>query len=157
MTEPRSRHESIVDQQIRMATERGDFDDLPGMGRPLPGRGRHDDDLWWVRQYMHREELPGEALLPTGLRLAKEVENLPDTVRRMPSEQVVREAVDKLNQRIADHLRMPSGPHVALRRVDPDEVVAQWHTARTRPADRTTDQSPSPAPRGRWSRRRKSA
>ena len=42
-----------MDQQIRMAQERGEFDDLPGMGKPLPGRGTQDDELWWLRSYLH--------------------------------------------------------------------------------------------------------
>lgn len=37
MTDPLSRYESVVDRQIRQARERGEFDNLPGMGKPLPG------------------------------------------------------------------------------------------------------------------------
>lgn len=158
MTEPLSHHESAVDKQIRMATERGDFDDLPGMGEPLPGRGREDDDLWWVRQFMRREGLSADAHLPTGLRLAKEVERLPDTVRRLPSEQVVRETVAKLNREIADYLRMPSGPYAPLSRVDADEIVQQWRAARISSAGSaptTPGAAPAPTRRGRWFRRRR--
>jgi hypothetical protein len=34
--------------------EAGEFDDLPGTGRPLPGAGVPDDDLWWVRGWLKR-------------------------------------------------------------------------------------------------------
>lgn len=44
-----SRFESLVDQQIRLAQERGEFDTLPGAGKPLPGRGEPDDPHWWVK------------------------------------------------------------------------------------------------------------
>jgi hypothetical protein len=149
-----ARFESLVDQQIRAAQERGEFDDLPGKGKPLPGWGRPDDGLWWVRQFMDREGLPADGLLPTSLRLAREIERLPDKVATLPSEQAVREAVDDLNERIRAYLRMPSGPYVPLRQPDADEVVATWRVGREVAAG-----SPEPAgqtPGGRsssWSAR----
>lgn len=130
MTDPLSRYESLVDQQIRMAQERGDFDDLPGMGKPLPGRGTPDDDLWWLKGYLRREGLSTEAMLPTSLRLAKQIERLPEAVGRLSSEQAVREAVSELNREIAEHLRAPSGPHVPIRPVDADAVVERWRRGR---------------------------
>lgn len=126
MTDPLSRYQSVVDQQIQQAEERGEFDNLPGKGKPLPGRGRPDDDLWWVRGYLRREGLSTEALLPPSLQLAKEIERLPETVDGLPSEQAVRETVRDLNRRIAEYLRAPTPPHVPVGPVDADRVVAQW-------------------------------
>ena len=119
--------ESWIDKQIRLAQERGDFDDLPGAGKPLP-RG-HDDELWWVRSYIEREGLSTEALLPTPLQLRKEIDRLPDTVRRLHTEQAVREAVQELNLRIVNWLRSPSGPQVPIGKVNADEVVEQWRAS----------------------------
>lgn len=130
MAESSSRFESLIDQQIRMAQERGEFDNLPGAGKPLPGRGQPDDDLWWLRQYLHREGVPADPLLPTSLQLAKEIERLPETVRDLPSEQRVRETVRELNRRVADYLRSPSGPHVPVGPVDADGMVRRWRAAR---------------------------
>jgi hypothetical protein len=129
VTDQPARPESLVDQQIRRAAERGDFDNLPGMGKPLPGWGRPDDDLWWIRGYVRREGLSTDALLPPSLRLAKEIERLPETVRHLTTEAEVRAAARDLNQRIAAHLRAPTGPSVPVRPVDPDRVVAQWRAA----------------------------
>jgi hypothetical protein len=124
------RYESLVDRQIRLAQERGEFDNLPGAGRPLPGRGEPDDELWWVKGYIRREGLSTEALLPTSLQLARQIERLPETVRGLLSEQLVREAVSELNRRIADYLRAPAGPHVPVRPVDPEKIVQQWRASR---------------------------
>ena len=120
--------ESWIDKQIRLAQERGDFDDLPGAGKPLP-RG-HDDELWWVRNYLRREGLSTEALLPTSLQLRKEIERLPDTVRDLSCEQALRDLVKELNLRIVDWLRAPSGPHLPIGPVNADTVVQQWRTDR---------------------------
>lgn len=122
--------ESWVDKQIREATDRGEFDNLPGTGKPIPGYGRPDDELWWVKDYVRREGLTTEDLLPTPLRLRKEIEQLPETVARLRSERAVRDAVDELNRRITDWLRVPSGPQISVLPVDVDDVVRQWHAAR---------------------------
>lgn len=119
--------ESWVEKQIREATERGEFDDLPGAGRPLPP-GRADDELWWVRQKMQREGLDAEALLPTPLALRKEIDRLPETVRSLASEQAVRQVVSELNRRIADHLRAPTGPQIPIAPVQADRIVQQWRS-----------------------------
>jgi hypothetical protein len=46
--------ESRAERLIRKAIEAGEFEELTGTGMPLPGRGTHDDDLWWVRSWMKR-------------------------------------------------------------------------------------------------------
>ena len=52
------RQEAFVDRVIREAMERGDFDDLPGKGEPIPGAGTVDTEGWWVRRWVerHRQE-----------------------------------------------------------------------------------------------------
>lgn len=132
MEEHRPRHESVVEEQIRKAQERGEFDNLPGKGKPLRGLDGPYDELWWVKELIRREGLPTDALLPTPLQLRKEVERLPETVRELPTEQAVRELVSELNHRIVAWLRAPagSGPRVLIRRVDADEVVRRWRAER---------------------------
>ena len=48
------RQEGFVDRVIREAMERGEFDDLPGKGRPIPGVGTVDTDGWWIRSWVQR-------------------------------------------------------------------------------------------------------
>ena len=55
-----------IDDQIRDAQERGEFDDLPGKGKPLQGLDGPQDELWWVKQWLARE---GVSYLPTPLAL----------------------------------------------------------------------------------------
>lgn len=148
MTMPR-KFESAVEAAIRQAQEQGDFDGLPGHGKPIPGAGEPDDELWWVKGMIRREGLDTSALLPTSLKLRKEVEDLPATVAGLRTEAAVRAAVADLNQRIAAWIRIPSGPAVRLRPVDADEVVAGWRATRPAPAP-----TPPPAPPRRWWQRR---
>jgi hypothetical protein len=122
--------ESWLDKQIRLAQERGDFDNLPGTGQSLPDHGQSYDEQWWLKSYLRREGVPTEALLPPPLKLRKEIERLPGTVRDLPSEFAVRQAVDQLNRRIADWLRNPSGPRITVSPVNADKVVDRWRAER---------------------------
>lgn len=135
---------SWVEKQIREATERGEFDNLPGAGKPIPDLDQPHDELRWVKRKIEEEGLSSEALLPTPLRLRKEIERLPDTVRDMPSEQAVRDVVAELNRRIVDWLRAPSGPRVPVRPVNTEDLVKQWRVIRE--ADRVARSQRATAP-----------
>jgi hypothetical protein len=50
----------IADDKIRSAIERGEFDRLPGLGRPL-WFDESDDPDWWIRRKLREEDLQGEA------------------------------------------------------------------------------------------------
>jgi hypothetical protein len=144
-----ARYESTIDKQIRMAEERGDFADLPGKGKPLPGLDAPYDENWWVKSWIEREGVPSDALLPTPLQLRKEAEHLAETVRDLPTEDAVRAAVSELNRRIAEWVRAPSGPSVPVKRVDPEAIVEGWRAARSAPAAAPV----APAATRRWWRR----
>jgi hypothetical protein len=155
MTRPR-KLESAIEAQIRLAQERGDFDGLPGQGKPIPGAGEPDDELWWVKGLIKREGLPTSALLPASLRLRKEIEDLPAAVRELPTEAAVRAAVTDLNERIVAWIRTPSGPQVPIRRLDVEEVLAGWRAGRAaaRPAPAVPAAPAERPPRRRWWGRR---
>lgn len=54
--------ESIVERQIRLAMERGEFADLPGYGKPIEGLDDTYDPLWWVKKWAEREGLTAAEL-----------------------------------------------------------------------------------------------
>ncbi len=145
---------SWIDQQINEATERGAFDNLPGAGKPLPSRPGDDDGQAWLRDYLRREGVSADELLPVPLRLRKEIERLTGTVQDLGSEREVREVVRDLNRQILEWRRIPVGPPVLLRLVDEETMVARWREeARPGPAPPRAEPGPAP-PRRRWWRRR---
>lgn len=120
--------ETALDRQIREATERGAFDNLPGAGKPIPDLDGPHDELWWVKQLVRREEV---SLIPPSLALRREVQDIQDTVAREWKEATVRRIVTDLNERIAAAIRIPlEGPPVQVRQLDVDSVVAAWRAAR---------------------------
>jgi hypothetical protein len=123
------RFESWVESQIREATERGEFDNLAGAGQPIPGLNGRDDENWWVKGFLEREDI--RPPLPTSLALRKQIVELPETLADVDDEQTVRAIVTDLNTRILDsHRRKVDGPPIILRPVDVERVVADWRSSR---------------------------
>ncbi|MGY0059882.1 DnaJ family domain-containing protein [Streptomyces sp. LZ34] len=121
--------EAWADRQIREAEERGDFDNLPGRGKPLSGLDRPYDPLWWVKDKMHRE---GLSYLPPSLVLRKEAEDALAAARGAGSEAEVRRILSDINDRIREALRRPpEGPPLDLVPFDVDGVVREWRESRT--------------------------
>lgn len=46
--------------------EAGEFDDLPGAGKPIPDLDRPYDPEWWARKLIERERLRDIGLNPRG-------------------------------------------------------------------------------------------
>lgn len=149
--------ETWTERQIREAEERGAFENLPGAGKPIPGRGQPDDELWWLKGYMAREKL--DFALPTSLKLRKEIEDIADRVDRERREPAVRQVVDDLNERITQENRWPSpGPALNRMPLDVDTVVAEWRERRAAraPVPPAEPEPVVPAPRrARWWRTRR--
>ncbi|MFT4166336.1 MAG: DUF1992 domain-containing protein [Microlunatus sp.] len=117
--------ESWIDRQIREATERGEFDNLPGAGERIKGLDGRDDENWWIKGLLERENITG--LLPGPLLLRKEAAEIGETVADCRTETEVREIVADLNARIADGRRRGvDGPNIFVRSVDADRVVREW-------------------------------
>lgn len=160
MTERKPREMSVqswIDKQIQDATKRGEFDNLPGTGKPLPNRGAFSTEAW-IRQYLEREGLSAEEALPTPLRLRKESERLAESVHLLPSEQDVRDVVADLNDRIRAFRRLPGdGPPLIVRLIDEDEMLRRWRESRPVSPPPTTPPAPGTSRRsGFLSRRRRS-
>lgn len=47
-----------IDEIIIKAQEDGEFENLPGAGKPIPGAGKPDDELWWFRSWLKRNGDP---------------------------------------------------------------------------------------------------
>ncbi|WP_310724449.1 DUF1992 domain-containing protein [Streptomyces sp. N2A] len=116
--------ESWVDKQIREATERGDFADLPGAGKPLPHLDQPYDEMWWIREKMQREHL---SYLPPSLVLRKEAEEAREAAANAPTEAALRRILTAVNERIRAALRTPlEGPPLNLAPFDIDEQARKW-------------------------------
>lgn len=123
-------YESSADRQIREAMERGEFSDLKGAGRPIPGLGDRQDENWWLKGLLERENL--SMPLPGSLQLRKDVEQLQETLADVRREDHARQIIVALNERITDsHRRRLDGPPVHLRTIDVARALEEWRSRRS--------------------------
>lgn len=151
-----------VDLQVRRAMERGDFDDLPGAGKPIKGLGGTHDPDWWVKGLIERERITG--VLPPALALRKEDAELEVLLDRETSEEGVRRVVADFNRRVVEARRqLTGGPPVVTPTRDEDAEVVAWRARRAERRERqrrqlgsTAGQAavPQPRPGRRWWRRK---
>ena len=154
--------ETWIDRQIQDATARGEFDNLPGAGKPIPDLGKRQNDMmWWVSQKMRKENL---SWLPPTLALRKRAEDALAAAQQAKSEDVVRKIITEINEEIRDAIRKPaSGPPLNLMPYDVEKIVAEWRRQRAEEAVAVavehvveTESVPPPPTRRWWRRRRKS-
>jgi Domain of unknown function (DUF1992) len=127
-------YESSIDRQLREARDRGEFDNLPGTGKPLPDAGQEYDEDWWIKDWLRREGGTSGVLPPT-LQLRREAEDVEKLVDRRSSEEAVRELVANLNEQIRKaRVGLLNGPPVLLPPFDVEAVVRGWRSRRLKPS-----------------------
>ena len=126
---PGTSWETWIEAQIRVAREKGAFDNLQGAGKPLPNLGQEYDPLWWVKQLVQREQI---SMLPPSLELLRKVEKELATIEKLHDEATVRRRVAALNVEIAKvNATVMDGPPTRLGTLDVDQVVARWRQTRS--------------------------
>jgi hypothetical protein len=161
-----------VDLQIKEAMARGDFDDLPGTGKPIKNLGTQHDPDWWIKQLIEREKISG--VLPPALQLRKDDAELDERLDRHTAESEVRRILEEFNARVIKARYTPvDGPPLITMPRDVESEVDAWRerrmdrrreaaarrtaTQRTPPAssESPASQGPQGSPRRRrwWHRR----
>ncbi|HSS68963.1 MAG TPA: DUF1992 domain-containing protein [Nocardioidaceae bacterium] len=146
-----------VDAQIRMAMRRGEFDNLPGAGKPIKDIGDTHDPEWLVKRLVEREKLSG--LGPPAILLRKEDAALDDRLDQVSAEPEVRRILEDFNARVVNARRqLLGGPPVVTPTRDIEAEVEAWKARREerRRRRRATPPTPEPDPprrRSRWWRR----
>ncbi|NQX27509.1 DUF1992 domain-containing protein [Microbacteriaceae bacterium VKM Ac-2854] len=120
---------AFVEIAIQQAMRRGDFDDLPGAGKPLTGLEQGYDPDWWIRRKIEREQLTG--LGPPALTLRTEDARLQQRLDAAGSERQVREILDDFNRRVIEARRqLQGGPPVITATRDVDGELEAWRRRR---------------------------
>ncbi len=139
-----------VDLQIEKAMERGDFDNLPGQGKPLGDLGSPYDRNWWLKKLIERERIN---VLPEALLLRKEDAELDALLDRETAEKAVRVLLEDFNRRIvAARRQLQGGPPVVTPPRDVEAEVGRW---RDRQRARRREQATERAGQTRGRQRRR--
>lgn len=146
----------FVETAIQLAIRRGEFDDLPGAGKPIEGLGTHHDPDWWIRRKIESENLSG--LGPPALLLRVEDRELDRELDKLRREDDVRTVVEDFNHRVVEARRqLMGGPPVVTKTRDVDAEIEAWRVRRDAARAVTdavpeTDAAPKKRLRG-WRRR----
>lgn len=123
-----------VEISIQQAMRRGDFDNLPGTGKPLTGLTDTNDPDWWIRRKIEREQITG--LGPPALTLRTENAALDARLDAVFTEQQVREILTDFNRRVIEARRqLLGGPPVVTPVRDVDAELARWRDRRETAAE----------------------
>ena len=113
-----------IESQIRVAMEQGAFDKLPGHGKPLAHQGQDFDPMWWVKQFVAREQV---SVLPPALELRRKLETELAAIPKIADEAAVRRRLSALNAEIARfNATVLEGPSTNLAKLDVDQIVEKW-------------------------------
>ncbi len=147
-----ARREAFIENSIQQAIRRGEFDDLPGAGKPIEGLGHGDDPDWWVKRKIREENLSG--LGPPAILLRIESNEFDERIDEFTREVDAREYVEDFNARVvAARRQLLGGPPVVTATRDVDVELEAWRARRAeRFAARVTEAIP-PKARRRWWRR----
>jgi hypothetical protein len=116
----------LIEKQILAAMERGEFDDLPGKGKPLPDLDVQRSPGWFAEQLVRRER---SRVLGEDTRL--EVASRRVSFWHAPTLAVLRDRVVAANRHIAETNRVLE-PEDRLALFDFSAIVETWRTARRR-------------------------
>ena len=150
-----------MDLQVRQAMDRGDFDALPGFGKPLEDLGEAHDPDWWVKRLVERERI---RVLPPAVQLRRDDASLDEVLDRLGGEAEVRRELTEFNERVRRILYSThGGPPVTTSPRDVEEEVRRWRARRDeRRARQRERQAAAPEPERRtratlreWYRRRR--
>jgi hypothetical protein len=120
--------ESFAERKIREAQAEGQFDSLPGFGKPIPDLDGPEDENWWIKNKLRQE---GLVILPPILEARRDIEKTLEAVQSMHSEHQVRVALKALNERIrAAHFSAADGPADGVRPVAAEAVGRSWRSSR---------------------------
>lgn len=118
-----------VDLQVQRAVERGEFDDLPGFGKPIEGLGADHDPDWWLKKLVERERVTG--VLPPALQLRKDDAELDGRLDALSRESDVRRELEEFNERVRAAFYQPlGGPPLVTQRRDVEAEVERWRERR---------------------------
>lgn len=138
-----------VEVRLQQAMRNGDFDDLPGAGKPIANLGDVHDPDWWMRRKIERENLTG--LGPPALTLRTEDAAMDARLDAITSEREVRDTLEDFNRRVIEARRqLLGGPPVVTALRDVDAEVARWRERhRVRRAEAVQTAAEEVAARGR--------
>lgn len=112
-----------VDSKIAQAQLEGQFDHLPGLGRPIPNLDEGWDETRWVREKLKAEDL---RVMPPAWAIREWACNEAAALLQIQDEALLRQKVDAFNAELTRRMRRVLwGPPVDVALIDAEELIAR--------------------------------
>lgn len=122
--------ESFADSLVSKAQREGAFDNLPGVGKPIPGLDEPFDPMWWAKQKLKRENI---AVAPVGLDARRKIEQAIERIWDQPTESAALAAIRAVNADIRHaNARHVAGPASTLAPLNEEATLERWRKRRPR-------------------------
>ncbi|MGC4376802.1 DUF1992 domain-containing protein [Fictibacillus sp. Mic-4] len=93
-------YEDHITAIIKRAEKDGAFDHLPGKGKPIQF---DDDDISYNPQKRLNKIMKNNHILPSWVKLSKEIEALKEELKSYTVEYNIRKTVEEINKKIVNH------------------------------------------------------
>ncbi len=114
--------ESHADEKIRSAYQTGEFDNLSGYGKPIPGIDEPLDELWWLRKKLKSEEI---TIAAPGMEIRTDIERTLERATSLEGAAEIRHQLMLLNERIrASNRRLIGHAGGTVMEVEVEKVVS---------------------------------
>lgn len=117
----------LAESRIAEALRAGQFDDLPGLGKPIPGLDEGWDETRWLREKLKAE---GLRAMPPAWAIRQWAREELAKLSEIDDEVVLRSRVEAFNAALVRHMRNALwGPPVDVALIDPEEFIANRRAA----------------------------
>lgn len=121
--------ESFVERQIQDAKADGEFEALPGFGKPCDEMDAPLTPDWWLKKKLKRERV---SVLPPALEIKRDVERELAAIKALSDESRIRKRLAELNERIrAANLATLWGPPSTMMEIDIDSFLTKWRRSQS--------------------------
>ena len=117
-----------VEGLISDAQKRGEFDNLSGKGKPIPGLDKPYDPDWWIKQKLNDENID---FSPEPIKLKRAAEQRIEELMKFNSQEALVNEIMGINQLIkqANSLPQPAGT-VPMPLLDEETEISRWKATR---------------------------
>lgn len=124
---PSQSFDSFIEERIRNAIDNGEFQGLPGLGKPIPDIDLPYDENRWLRDKLKREKVNA---VPPLLQIKLDIEATLEKLNSLESEAAARKLLAELNERIlAASYAHIAGPTSDIMALDIEKQIYKWKAA----------------------------
>lgn len=120
----------LVERRIQEAMERGEFDNLPGAGKPLRIEEPPvlNSDLWWALKILKQANF-----VPDEVRWRKQIDELRARMHGVRDEEELRQVVREMNELIEKLSGMGTNRiPMTWMKLDEEKAAAEWRRRRAK-------------------------